>query len=388
MKAKHWGLLAAGLYVATFTVLASTGATPAAPLALVSLIPLTAILLLAAALAFVIFGAIAVHELGHFLFGKMVKFEFIATVVGPFGLRMDKGRPAPFRVRPSYGGGYVIMHPLDEHRFVVRYALFILGGPLFSLLSLGLLLLIWHLSGIPISRDFPVGLSGGGKILHFLFGLSTVVAFTTILSSLAPYVSKSGTSSDGMKLIELAKRDGKSPRLFALMTLTRLYLSGTRVRDFPLETIRTANSIQDDSVSELLALQIRWAYELTHDRPQTADTLDQIVSLAGRVGKGVAPAWRNSISRIQATQAIFIRHDAEDGAQHLVGLPSENPHTEASTAVLCAGIAALRQETDLVAKVEAARSAIAAGSKTTSMSFDWELEWLEAMIQGWPAKSI
>jgi len=66
----------------------------------------------------------------------------------------------------------------------------------------------------------------------------------------------------------------------------------------------------------------------------------------------------------------------------------DSPLATSSNAILGAAVAALRQDTDLYEMIAKAHEAMAAAEQTTSISFDWEREWLEAIAQGWPHKCL
>ncbi len=386
MKAKHWLLFFAGLYLAVFGGLATIGGTGRGPLflAFVCLIPFAAIAALFAVLFGLLFATIAFHELGHYLMGRAVKFHFYTVVVGPIGLRVQKDRVVPFRVKPARNGGYVVMMPPDDRNFGGRFALFIIGGPLFSLIWVGASMAIWPMFGYPILGRIPAGTSIESSMVHLLLSIWTLVAITVLISSLIPYTTKSGLSSDCLRLIQLARKDRGNQRILALLTLQRLTLSGVRVRDLPAETIRLATEIQDGTSSEMIALQFRWAYELTHDRRATEATLDRLLQIAARLNAALSEESRSSLAQIQALQAVFIRHDPDSGEALLAQAKSSTPTALASRATLSAGIAAIRRSPELKAKIDAASQAVETASATTSISYDWEREWLDNMAKGWP----
>ncbi len=87
------------------------------------------------ALIVILFVPLAFHEMGHLLAGRLVGFKPYLLVLGPFGWRKTEGA---FRF---YWTGYWIQcsglagaSPLDSRNLRNRTAIFILGGPLASLI--------------------------------------------------------------------------------------------------------------------------------------------------------------------------------------------------------------------------------------------------------------
>lgn len=105
--------------------------------ALFTVIPLGLVM----AILGVLIAIVGVHELGHYIAGRLVGLRFYSLKVGPF-LWQNTGS----RVRFSYektsqlAGGYAAMGPTDQENLLRKHRLFILGGPIASLL---LVALIW-----------------------------------------------------------------------------------------------------------------------------------------------------------------------------------------------------------------------------------------------------
>ncbi|HXW15777.1 MAG TPA: M50 family metallopeptidase, partial [Terriglobia bacterium] len=80
-------------------------------------------------------AAVAIHELGHTIAGKLAGLRFVMMRLGPIHLTL------PLRVRwqrenPLPGAaGFVVMVPKDTRRLRARYIFMLMGGPIANLLS-------------------------------------------------------------------------------------------------------------------------------------------------------------------------------------------------------------------------------------------------------------
>lgn len=101
-------------------------------------IPLGIVLLILTAMML----ALGVHELGHYIAGRLVGLQFYMLRIGPFSWRKLANK-VKFTVEKSgqLSGGFASMGPTDNRNLLARHRWNVLGGPLASLILLGIIAL-------------------------------------------------------------------------------------------------------------------------------------------------------------------------------------------------------------------------------------------------------
>ncbi|HDR7795174.1 TPA: hypothetical protein QCY19_003843 [Bacillus luti] len=136
---------------------------------------------------------IAIHELGHIIFGLIGGLKFKFVTVGPITVQKEKGK---LRIRENklwaYFGGVVMLVPpsLETPNLSKKWAWMTLGGPITSLLC-----------GITSGYIYMV------SYYHYLFYFS-VIHFAIFATTIVPI--KGRFLSDGMQFLILIKDDEKS----------------------------------------------------------------------------------------------------------------------------------------------------------------------------------
>lgn len=159
-------------------------------------------------------GVIALHELGHISGGWISGFHFQMLTVGPFAW-LREGKKIVFRWNTNLNayGGLALSLPQDAKNLVKRFLIFILGGPLSSLIC-GLTSLVVHYWFFTsnLRQNLPGFLSA-----NFLFitgSLSLLIFLVTVL----PY--RSGTFySDGARIWNMLK-GGEQAKLETILLIT------------------------------------------------------------------------------------------------------------------------------------------------------------------------
>ncbi|MEA2552254.1 MAG: hypothetical protein QOJ65_430 [Fimbriimonadaceae bacterium] len=205
---------------------------------------------------------VAVHEMGHWLAGKLVGFKTLALQVGP--LLWTKGEGGQrFQVAPWAGriGGFAGMWPPDSQNLRQRFAVFVAGGPLASLLFAAATFL-W-LQTLPGSLRL-----GPAMLLYqgFVLLLFIYAAFTAVLN-LLPFQTH-GLRTDGGRLLMIAMGGLKYKRMMAITNMGMLARSGVRMREYPPALFDAITAAPDKSPEHAQGLLLRafYSFETAHDQ--------------------------------------------------------------------------------------------------------------------------
>lgn len=153
----------------------------------------------------IIWLTIIVHELGHALAAWLVGFRIDVIVVGLVKLMRMNGRFKWSVNVDSFAPGYIVATPLSSHRLHARYTLFILGGPISSLLIAiaSALLCMSYIDQLDASNAIN-GIrhkSGAPVYLFFASGLSALVNLNAFLLSSIPMLLPGGHPNDAAILL-------------------------------------------------------------------------------------------------------------------------------------------------------------------------------------------
>jgi hypothetical protein len=155
---------------------------------------------------------IAVHELGHVLAGRLVKFQFRILTIGPFMWEMEAGT-IRFKWNKNLNayGGLALCLPLNTQNLVQRFIWFAAGGPLASfLLAIAAYLGLRFLT--------PAGPSFANYTIEFLWIMLTTLSAIICVVTLIPMRS-GGFYSDGARILNFLK-GGPTAKLDAVTLQT------------------------------------------------------------------------------------------------------------------------------------------------------------------------
>ena len=327
--------------------------------------------------------AIALHEFGHYAAGRAVGFRLQSLVAGPFGFRREGRRMIRFAVRPVRLMGFVTMAPPDDRAFLARFGVFILGGPVASVL--------WAI--LTAALVVRTG-SGGGSIIA---GVERIVGYAVLIGAIAvlpgtliPFRARrmGGFPTDALWLVILARGGGEARRLVALMTLTRLALAGTPARELPEPLVDEAVRLRDGTIAEAQAQAIRWASANARDPALGRAAMARHAEIAVAHGERLVEPWLGWARILQATYCAFDLRDADACAVWLDGVADPNdPTLAAGLSVAKAGLAALRDDPDRWDRLETAERAVDLAAEKTTVSWTQDRERLAALREGWSSRS-
>ena len=219
-----------------------------------------------------IFAAIAWHELGHVLAGRLAGFRLYLFAAGP--LRIDRsGHSLHFSfnrdirlwggVAASIPPPEALPSPAQLPRAMLRT---VAGGPIFSLLgALVLLPAAWLLH--------PVSINAAGLLAITGF-ISFAIALATCIPSRA-----AGFLSDGARILQLLRKGPEASQWCSLAALSSLSTT-LRPRDWPPALIDEIAAIQPCSYDGLMALWLRHNHHADREEWDSArDLLHQALAL-------------------------------------------------------------------------------------------------------------
>lgn len=255
--------------------------------------------------------AILAHEVGHLIGGALARFRFQLLVVGP--LRVERGGDR-VRVRlnrdPSLSGGIAGLLPTGTHALPRRLGLMVAGGPAVSFLLAGAAA---ALIGGP--------LAGAPALLKNLLGMMMIISGGLGVVTLIP-MRFSGFSSDGARLLRLARGGPQAKREAAMLSLVGIYLAGTAPRDWPGETVRAVAEPRDGSSDEVTAQLLVYSHLL--DRGDTAGArlaLHRALELADQYPLPFVPGLMAEAAFFEG----FVTRDATAARAYLAEVPEKSP---------------------------------------------------------------
>lgn len=289
---------------------AGLGFWVAAPL-LKQALPASGAILLPVVLLEVIF-ALATHELGHLLMGWIVGFRFQLFVLGPLCIERDETEALRVRWNRDLAlyGGLAASVPTDTRNLTARFAWYIAGGPLMSLLLAGLAILPIALFGLPAN---PIG-----KLCLGWMGFCCGIIFLVTAIPMPNGVFL----TDGARFLRLRRKDAFAKRDTALLHL--FALAGARVRpaDWDSETVEAALLPADGSLFECQARYLAYLYTLDHqDSAQAGLHLDRVLEILPSLPRSMQGFYRLEAAYFEA----WWRRRKEEAAQLLAGVPAASP---------------------------------------------------------------
>lgn len=173
---------------------------------------------------FLLFIITVIHEIGHFVFGLLFGYKFVALVFAFFKFYVENDKLKFKFTKPKQFMGYSSMLPQDES--IVKYKWYIAGGILFNLLS-GVIFYILYINS-PTENYF----------LRYLTMSSMLMA----LLNAFPIKRNSMPASDGAKLWTLSFGKEDKPHFLKMLKFMEVSAAGVRPRE--LEDLIDENNIK------------------------------------------------------------------------------------------------------------------------------------------------
>lgn len=295
--------------------------------------------------------ALAVHELGHAIGGRLARFRFQLLVVGPLRVERDEatGRvTAGLNRELSLYGGVAASVPLDTANLGARMATVVAGGPVASvLLAAG----AWGLALVAAGAPFA-------QLQLVVLGmLSAGVACATLLP-----MRSGGFSTDGARLLRIVRGGPAARREAATLPLIALMSAGTPPREWDPAMVRAAREPADGTTEECFGHLLAYMHLLDAGHVAEAGAaLDRVTALRGIFPKAFAP----SLDVEAAYYAGAHRGDAARARALIAQLPERSAVVQPWDRAR-AEAAALRAEGDVGGAQRVASAALAAAPESAA----------------------
>jgi hypothetical protein len=255
--------------------------------------------------------AILAHEAGHVAGGQLARFRFHLLVAGPLRVERD---PATTRIRAvlnreaSLYGGIAASLPTGTERLPRRLALMVASGPGASFLLAGACAAL--LSG---------GTDGAAPLLGTVLGILMMISGGLGVVTLIP-MRFSGFSSDGARLLRLARGGPDARREAAVLSLVAISTAGTAPRDWPRETVHAAAAVRDGSSEECGACLLAYSHALDGgDTAGARASLHRALELADQYPAPFVPALMVEAAFFEG----YVSRDAAAARAYLAEVPEK-----------------------------------------------------------------
>ncbi|HKL15322.1 MAG TPA: site-2 protease family protein [Balneolaceae bacterium] len=254
--------------------------------------------------------SVAIHEVGHFIAGKVVGLKFIMLTVGPLKIqRRGSQTHIELNKHLNLGGGLTVMLPKTDRFNDSDMFWFIIGGPLgniaISVLSIAAILTLLFLSP--------------GYVESLTVYTLYTIGFVSLIIGLAALLptKSNGFESDGTQLLDLKRGGDKALIKQKLMVLSIAAWNGTRPRDLDKDELLSLLQMTESSKSTT-ALSVRLIsalYYLDRGEVDNAETaLDYIIECLKEEGNVVL---EGTIYSEKAFIAAAFRKNAETAREFL-----------------------------------------------------------------------
>ncbi len=269
-----------------------------------------------AGVVLVFFGPVLVHELGHFLAGKALGYNFYGMRLANLELS-NLSTGLRFRLISKMGGaaGAVLMAPSSLDRVLVRHRLFIFAGPAAS----GVLAYLSYLLLIRSGGVFGAYPESGPMALNMAYQWVTIISGVfAIASLLLVFPIKGNHASDGRQLYLSFRKPAQYKLDLALRIVGCAWTYGARAGSWNTEAIDYLLENAQDPVMAARAHLIAYYQALDLGDLKRADSY---ISNAARIVDSVPepdPVLFREVCLEAAYSAAYLSKDAVAAREFLV----------------------------------------------------------------------
>ncbi len=270
-----------------------------------------------------IVGAIAFHEWGHVLGGKMAGFRFYLFIVGPLRIAKPASR-LEFSLNKDlslYGGIAACIPQGNTTNIRGGMMRMILGGPIASVI-LGIVLLG---TAFLLRASLPT-LEYWGSWLVYLYALTGAISLLLALITGIP-MSGNGFFSDGARVRMLLRNDAVAERYAASSALAGMALSNKPMREIPEELVKKSLSVADGTIDDISAhITAYYRYLDCASYDQAAEHLDYAITYKDKYPSAFQPMLTIEAAFFHA----FYHNNPEQAEQWLQATP-DSPFVKSYT---------------------------------------------------------
>lgn len=278
---------------------------------------------------------VGVHELGHVAAGSWQRFQFYGLTVGPFAWKPDATGKTRFHWNKSLNlaGGVAIMLPEGAEDLRHRFMWFAAGGPLASLLLVGV----------------AYGLSQLITPPHFVYFLLITISFFSLaifIATILPFRA-GGFASDGLRILTFARNGPTAAADLAGLQAAAHLRSGRPHSELPVNDFEAV--VNDENVPEQQRTTMNY-YRYLH--ALASGNIDEAADLYAAVMAGLDNYPAGTHGTFHLEQAFFEAHYRHNlpAAEAALARNTEGPFTEPlSVHIAQAAIAALRNDRQTLA---------------------------------------
>jgi hypothetical protein len=240
------------------------------------------------------------HELGHLVGGWLTGGRFLLWVTGPFMIRRTPvGIRLAWNRSVNLGGGMAACLPLEPGRMTPhRAAVMIVGGPVASLVLT--VIALWLSAALTAAAGpVPSPWAVAQHVALATAGMSLMIFLVTAFPG-----STGGFKTDGKRVLDLLRGDGRSAQEAAMLALTTAGLGGVRPADYDPALVARVVSLRDGSLFDLYGNLT--AFTHAADRGEWAmaqNYLDRVLAGEDQVAPVVRDLLRCDYAWLLATQA-------------------------------------------------------------------------------------
>jgi hypothetical protein len=318
----------------------------------------------------ILFLCIAIHEIGHLTAGILSGFTFSMFMVGPFRFEKE-GNKIRFKWSKGLGffGGLASCIPKNTDRLMRKFIVMVAGGPLMSLLTAIVALLV-------IRFYIPENLES--TLQGFLISV-TVQAFLWIslgvfIIACVP-VKSAGFYTDGARIINLL-RGGNLAKLDTTLMITLTHSAmGTRPSELDIVALREAAELPITSVFKVYADLYLYYSELDRDNlPQAELYINRAVE-----NRSLLPRFYEGFILLEKAFLVGLMQQDTSLAQQVLEQVKSNNFVPVHIKNRVEAVVLLADNKTEQAKekaLEALRHVDKALDKGVAI---WEREWLESV---------
>lgn len=164
-----------------------------------------------------IFLEMAIHEMGHLVFGLLTGYKFVSYRVGSYTFIKEDGKLKIKKFTLPGTGGQCLMAP-PEYTTTMPYILYNAGGAIFNFISsLIFLLLFFPFSDIPFLSSFLL--------------MAAFISFGLGAMNIIPLIY----GNDGSNIANIHKSEMERKAFWAQMKMAQLQSENIRLKDMPEE---------------------------------------------------------------------------------------------------------------------------------------------------------